>query len=52
MQLLKRSFKSKNSSGSRMKKFPCTVCGAMFPTEEALLAHVGDVHREEKADGQ
>lgn len=30
-----------------MSKYPCTVCGAGFPTEEALLAHVGDVHRSE-----
>jgi hypothetical protein len=27
-----------------MQKYPCTVCGAGFPTEEALLAHQSDVH--------
>ena len=31
-------------------KYPCTVCGAGFPTEEALLAHVGEVHRETKEE--
>ena len=25
------------------EKYPCVVCGAGFPTEEALLAHVGEV---------
>ena len=29
------------------EKYPCTVCGAGFPTEEALLAHVGDAHTRE-----
>lgn len=28
-----------------MPKFPCTTCGAEFPTEEALLAHVGEYHK-------
>ena len=32
-----------------MRKFPFTACGAEFPTEEALLAHVGEYHG--KGDG-
>lgn len=33
-----------------MRRFPCTICGADFPTEEALLAHLGEDHSKEKGE--
>jgi hypothetical protein len=31
-----------------LSRYPCTVCGEGLPTEEALMAHVEDVHLDEK----
>ncbi len=34
-----------------MPKYPCTTCGLSFPSEEALLAHVGSAHPEKEVEG-
>jgi thioredoxin 1 len=42
-----------NLNGERqMPRFPCTECGEGFPTEEALLAHVGGVHSPDVEAGE
>jgi uncharacterized OsmC-like protein len=50
MQGSKRGLLTHSIFKGYMANYPCTVCGAEFPTEEALLAHVGEVHREKNGE--